>query len=190
MTTTSNPRLPSPTELTGIRHALHMDMDARFDSLSIQDLIAQDVIIRDSYTSDGPGYCGRLAWITHGEPCFNTILGVHTNNDWYVIEQDLPTPEHERELKAIKGVIERFGEDCDRDEHTDVDTAWEILNSVRDAIAALYPPPKPKKFNVWINLIGTYEADDDGEAFDLAMNDIENREGMEISSHEIIEETS
>ena len=44
------------------------------------------------------------------------------------------------------------------------------------------------KYNVWITLVKEYEAEDSDEAFELAMNDIEHRDGMEISSHEVIEE--
>jgi hypothetical protein len=43
-----------------------------------------------------------------------------------------------------------------------------------------------KEFAVWITLVRSYDAVDDGEAFEMAMNDIENRDGMEISSHEVI----
>ena len=44
-----------------------------------------------------------------------------------------------------------------------------------------------KKYNVWVTLVKEYEAPDPGEAFDLMMADIEHRDGMDISSHEIIE---
>ena len=46
------------------------------------------------------------------------------------------------------------------------------------------------KFYVYVTLVEKYEAPDAGEAFELMMNDIEQRDGMEISSHEVIEETT
>ena len=42
------------------------------------------------------------------------------------------------------------------------------------------------KFRVWITLVEEYETYDAGEAFEMSMNDLENRDGMAISSHEII----
>ena len=44
------------------------------------------------------------------------------------------------------------------------------------------------KFNVWIQLVETYEAETADDAFDMALDAIANRDGMDISSHEIIEE--
>lgn len=44
------------------------------------------------------------------------------------------------------------------------------------------------KYNVWITLVGTYETDNPEDAFEEAMYEISDREGMEIASHEIIEE--
>lgn len=45
-----------------------------------------------------------------------------------------------------------------------------------------------KTFVVWITLAETVEAEDADEAFDIALGMIEDREGMEITSHEIIEQ--
>lgn len=42
------------------------------------------------------------------------------------------------------------------------------------------------KYQVWITLVGEYNAPDSTEAFELAMNDIENRDGMEIANHEVL----
>jgi len=50
-----------------------------------------------------------------------------------------------------------------------------------------YSYPLERKFNVYIHLHGEYTAADDGAAFELAMNDIEHRHGMDIMKHEIIE---
>lgn len=44
------------------------------------------------------------------------------------------------------------------------------------------------KYNVWVTLVSEepVECDDEGEALDYILNMIENRDGLEISSHEII----
>lgn len=49
---------------------------------------------------------------------------------------------------------------------------------------------KLKEYDVWITLAETYEAEDAGEAFELAMVDIENRSGMNIVKHEVLESQS
>lgn len=46
-----------------------------------------------------------------------------------------------------------------------------------------------KRFAVRVVLWNEYDAADDGDAFEQAMNDIEARDGMEICSHEIVEIT-
>lgn len=48
------------------------------------------------------------------------------------------------------------------------------------------PPGKVKNYAVWITLCQQYEATGDDEAYDMAMADIGERGGMEISSHEVI----
>ena len=44
-----------------------------------------------------------------------------------------------------------------------------------------------KKYWVYITLCEEYEAEDEDDAFDQAMEDIQNRDGMEIMKHEVIE---
>ena len=44
-------------------------------------------------------------------------------------------------------------------------------------------------YYVWFTLVERIEAESEVEAFDAAMDMIANRDGMEISSHEIIEES-
>lgn len=45
----------------------------------------------------------------------------------------------------------------------------------------------PRKFYTWVTLVGEFEAEDDAEAFEMMMEAIANRDGLDISSHEIIE---
>lgn len=44
------------------------------------------------------------------------------------------------------------------------------------------------KYNVWITLVGAYEAESEDDAFDMALEDIAERDGMDIVKHEILQE--
>lgn len=44
------------------------------------------------------------------------------------------------------------------------------------------------KYWVYIKLVEVYDAADEDEAFEMAMNDIAPRDGMEIMKHEIVED--
>ncbi len=48
------------------------------------------------------------------------------------------------------------------------------------------PPAVLNRYAVWITLVETYDAPNRDGAFDLAMEALNGRDGMEISSHEII----
>lgn len=61
------------------------------------------------------------------------------------------------------------------------------MTDTKDSPKTLDPEKRPRAFHVWIRLVEKYYAEDEDHAFDQAMADIENRNGMEISGHEIIE---
>jgi len=91
------PRIASPLELKGICDALTTHYGARFfhdvdqwmDAGNTEYLLTiDDVIIRDGFISDGPGFCGSIAWVQFGggpEYCCilskpeESVEGVH---DW------------------------------------------------------------------------------------------------------------
>lgn len=67
------------------------------------------------------------------------------------------------------------------------DWATRAADLLPDDESELKPENPPRAFHVWMRLVEKYYAVDEDHAFDQAMADIENRNGMEISSHEIIE---
>lgn len=54
-------------------------------------LTVDEVMIREDYISDGPGFAGKLAVIFWGEPQFVTIVGDNgsTDTNWEVIDLEL-----------------------------------------------------------------------------------------------------
>lgn len=54
-------------------------------------LTRDEVMIREDYISDGPGFAGKLAVIFWGEPQFVTIVGDNgsTDTNWEVIEPEV-----------------------------------------------------------------------------------------------------
>lgn len=54
-------------------------------------LTRDEIMIREDYISDGPGFAGKLAVIFWGEPQFVTIVGDNgsTDTNWEVIEVEL-----------------------------------------------------------------------------------------------------
>lgn len=57
----------------------------------IADLTGEEVMLREDYISDGPGFCGKLAVIFWGEPQFVTIIGDNgsTDTNWEVIDVEV-----------------------------------------------------------------------------------------------------
>ena len=62
------------------------------------------------------------------------------------------------------------------------------LSRPRHVPGAKIPIPALKKFNVHVRLADQYEAVDEDDAFDMMMDALEHREGLEIMGHDIIEE--
>jgi hypothetical protein len=65
--------------------------------------------------------------------------------------------------------------------------AADLLPDDEPELKQVLPQGARRAFHVWMRLVEKYYAVDEDHAFDQAMADIENRNGMEISSHEIIE---
>lgn len=79
-------RIATFAETEAIRSALKFS--GKYDSLQLEDLIPQDIIVRTDYCSEEPGFTGNLAWITHGEPHINTILGNYQNaGPWAILAE-------------------------------------------------------------------------------------------------------
>jgi hypothetical protein len=57
----------------------------------IKYLTCDEIMVREDYISDGPGFCGKLAVIFWGEPQFLTIIGDNgsTDTNWEVIEVEI-----------------------------------------------------------------------------------------------------
>lgn len=57
----------------------------------LPDLVREEVMVREDYISDGPGFCGKLAVIFWGEPQFLTVVGDNgsTDTNWEVIDVEL-----------------------------------------------------------------------------------------------------
>ena len=54
-----------------------MDLDeVTFDSSNVR--------VIEGYMSDGPGWCGDLAWVVWGECCFQTLLRRDHGKAWQV----------------------------------------------------------------------------------------------------------
>lgn len=54
-------------------------------------LTVDEIMVREDYISDGPGFAGKLAVIFWGEPQFLTIVGDNgsTDTNWEVIEVEI-----------------------------------------------------------------------------------------------------
>ncbi|MHC4237689.1 MAG: hypothetical protein ACYSSM_05495 [Planctomycetota bacterium] len=54
-------------------------------------LAREEVMIREDYISDGPGFAGKLAVIFWGEPQFMTVIGDNgsTDTNWEVIDVEM-----------------------------------------------------------------------------------------------------
>lgn len=93
--------------------------------------------------------------------------------------------------------ISAFNIESEKAKYTDTEVAWDVMLQAHDAIEAFFTPskeftplmsPKKKKFWAYVTLAKKYDAEDAAEAAELAMNDIENRDGMDILKHEVIED--
>ena len=64
------------------------------DRERLADLIGCDLMIRENYISDGPGFAGTLAVLFWGEPCFVTVIGDNgaTGTNWEVVTLDVGGP--------------------------------------------------------------------------------------------------
>ena len=85
-------RKANELELTAIKLALL----ARYfqDDFIIEragHLTRDEIMIREDYISDGPGFAGKLAVIFWGEPQFVTIVGDNgsTDTNWEVIDPEV-----------------------------------------------------------------------------------------------------
>ena len=82
-------RQVTPDELELIRLALaaryHSD-DYILDR--IPTLACEEIMLRENYISDGPGFAGNLAVIFWGEPCFLTVIGT-SDSAWRTIEVEV-----------------------------------------------------------------------------------------------------
>jgi hypothetical protein len=78
-------------ELAAIRAALALHQGCSLDEVSFE---PERVKVIHGYVSDGPGWTGNLAWVVHGERCFQTILKQAAGGDpWtvlYEINDDFP----------------------------------------------------------------------------------------------------
>lgn len=87
--------------------------------------------------------------------------------------------------------LDRFAKQCEESQYTSVDELWVHANGMRALLGDILVEAGPKKkYSAHVRLAEEIYAVDEDDAYDQMMELLDDRGGMEIMGHDIIEENT